>query len=324
LAHGLLKRLNGLKFPYQDAAILLWMLRESVADTARALRRKTSQVEKRSQKAAEKLAKSLQKLTAKIAGERQVKGPDDSPPPALLTIGGHVFSEVMDVRTLMAAIPQAAPAEVEDEVLTGMKGVVAEGEEEPTGARDVAVVALGGSRSVFQGIGQRRRRNGWRINDTGLHGRLSGPARVLDDVVPSNPTKGFAEGIPRTRSTRSPMAATHSVPAALAQVSPKISAELFGLTNIWLAKLSLTPTQWKAVQPAHVPPVQSQNGRMQLRNPKASRSGLAGAIGHRLSVVQRHVGIRGTKVRKHWGGVIEAMEPLSTRSTVQSNRSRSI
>jgi hypothetical protein len=51
------------------------------------------------------------------------------------------------------------------------------------------------------------------------------------------------------------------------------------MTNIWLAKIKMTPAQWKAVQPKSIPPAPQRNGKMPLRNPKASRSGLAGAIG---------------------------------------------
>jgi hypothetical protein len=62
--------------------------------------------------------------------------------------------------------------------------------------------------------------------------------------------------------------------------TPSNASELYGLTNIWLAKLKLTPKQWKRVQPVSVPPAPNlPNGKMALRNPKASRSGLAGAIG---------------------------------------------
>jgi hypothetical protein len=43
----------------------------------------------------------------------------------------------------------------------------------------------------------------------------------------------------------------------------------------------MTPEQWRAVQPSHIRPVPDLwgNGRIRLRNPTASRSGLAGAIG---------------------------------------------
>jgi hypothetical protein len=61
---------------------------------------------------------------------------------------------------------------------------------------------------------------------------------------------------------------------------PKNAAELYGMTNIWLAKLKMTPEQWKAAQPLTIPPAPNlPNGKMALRNSKASRSGLVGAMG---------------------------------------------
>lgn len=63
------------------------------------------------------------------------------------------------------------------------------------------------------------------------------------------------------------------------QRAPKNSAALYTPTNIWAAKLSFTPEQWKAIQPVTIPPAENVGGKMSLRNPKASRSGLAGAVG---------------------------------------------
>ena len=59
--------------------------------------------------------------------------------------------------------------------------------------------------------------------------------------------------------------------------APAIAAQLYSLTNVWTAKLSLTPEQWKRLQPSRVPPVfnmRGADGEMVLRNPKARRSGL--------------------------------------------------
>jgi len=36
---------------------------------------------------------------------------------------------------------------------------------------------------------------------------------------------------------------------------PRSAAELYGLTNVWTARLSFTPGQWKALAPSRVPPV---------------------------------------------------------------------
>lgn len=63
--------------------------------------------------------------------------------------------------------------------------------------------------------------------------------------------------------------------------TPRSAAELYVYSNIWPAKISMTKAQWKAIQPRRVKPIPRlvENDRVKLRNPHASRSGLAGAIG---------------------------------------------
>jgi hypothetical protein len=70
-------------------------------------------------------------------------------------------------------------------------------------------------------------------------------------------------------------------PFAASTIPPKTAADLYNATNIWAAKIRLTPQQWREIQPVNIPPVPNWNegGNMKLRNPKASRSGLAGALG---------------------------------------------
>jgi hypothetical protein len=62
---------------------------------------------------------------------------------------------------------------------------------------------------------------------------------------------------------------------------PRSAAELYSMTNIWPARLSFTAKAWKEIAPGRVPPVPNAfaEGRLALRNPKASRSGLAGVLG---------------------------------------------
>jgi DNA-directed RNA polymerase specialized sigma24 family protein len=69
---------------------------------------------------------------------------------------------------------------------------------------------------------------------------------------------------------------------------PKNSAELYALTNIWTARLTFTPDEWRKITPSRVPPVPDmfQGGKMNLRNPKARRSGLAGVVGLDFNWVQ--------------------------------------
>jgi spore coat protein H len=63
--------------------------------------------------------------------------------------------------------------------------------------------------------------------------------------------------------------------------APRSADELYSLSNIWPARLAFTASEWKNIAPSTVPPVRDmfRDGRMVLRNPKASRSGLAGVIG---------------------------------------------
>jgi hypothetical protein len=65
------------------------------------------------------------------------------------------------------------------------------------------------------------------------------------------------------------------------QTPPKTSSDLYGLTNIWLARLSFTPEAWHQIAPSHIPPISMHgpDGQMVLRNPKSKRSGLAGVLG---------------------------------------------
>jgi len=58
--------------------------------------------------------------------------------------------------------------------------------------------------------------------------------------------------------------------------------QLFQPTNVWDVQLKFTSNQWTQLQPNIVPPVMhfmQPDGSVVLRNPKASRNGLAGAFG---------------------------------------------
>jgi hypothetical protein len=112
--------------------------------------------------------------------------------------------------------------------------------------------------------------------------------KVLVDTGRVNPMllfmgqirKDLLKDFPEMAQPARPWPSKSSEMALAATHGPANSAELYAMTNIWLAKLKLTPEQWKAVQPKSIPPAGNlPNGKMALRNPKASRSGLAGAIG---------------------------------------------
>lgn len=62
----------------------------------------------------------------------------------------------------------------------------------------------------------------------------------------------------------------------------RATEDLYRLTNIWPAHLKFTAQQWQAASPKRIAPLPQlfqPGGAMQLRNPKARRSGLAGALG---------------------------------------------
>lgn len=68
----------------------------------------------------------------------------------------------------------------------------------------------------------------------------------------------------------------------LSRSVPSVAAELYGQTNIWLSKFFFTADQWRRLAPSHVAPVPNLmggGGHIALRNPKAHRNGLAGALG---------------------------------------------
>lgn len=63
---------------------------------------------------------------------------------------------------------------------------------------------------------------------------------------------------------------------------PLSSETLFQTTNVWPVELSFTANQWSGLTPKRVPPVRDfmkPDGTIILRNPNASRNGLAGVLG---------------------------------------------
>jgi hypothetical protein len=94
-----------------------------------------------------------------------------------------------------------------------------------------------------------------------------------------NQQRQIAKEFPEMTKPARPWPVTPSDRARAFSKFPANSAELFSLTNIWPATIHMTPQQWRAVQPGHVQPLPQQGGHFALRNPKASRSGLAGVLG---------------------------------------------
>ena len=76
------------------------------------------------------------------------------------------------------------------------------------------------------------------------------------------------------------------------------SADIFRMTNIWPARLAFSKKAWKGIEPSAVPPVRNimgPDGTMVLRNPKAKRSGLSGAIGFDFNWVEAEFELGGAK-----------------------------
>lgn len=130
-----------------------------------------------------------------------------------------------------------------------------------------------------------------------------------------NQQKQLAKEFPDMAKPARPWPVTPADRARAFGKFPENSAELFSLTNIWPITLHMTPQQWSAIQPAYVPPAPQQGGHFVLRNPKASRSGLAGVLGidfhwseGRLDFAGKsfhNVGVRyrgnGTYINSLWG-----------------------
>jgi DNA-directed RNA polymerase specialized sigma24 family protein len=76
---------------------------------------------------------------------------------------------------------------------------------------------------------------------------------------------------------------TNAAVARLDAGTVRNARDLYQTTNIWLAHLSFTRDQWKAIEPKYIgamPHFARSDGLWELRNPKAQRSGLAGVLGY--------------------------------------------
>lgn len=76
---------------------------------------------------------------------------------------------------------------------------------------------------------------------------------------------------------------TNAARARLNAASIRRARDLYQTTNIWLAHLKFSRAQWKALPPKRIgalPNFLQPDGTALLRNPKAQRSGLAGALGY--------------------------------------------
>jgi spore coat protein CotH len=248
----LFRALNRLRPVFLDGGVLGGMLRENVADVGRAMRRREARAAKLLARGAAKLAKALRR-------ERVTTAPD----------------------ALLAGIVSPAPIEIESLVLRQMR------EWSPRGNKDGLVRAtlrawrwVGFKRLLRRGIGMAAvsfgvlLAAGFTVVWLAQQGYLTawfmrlGSRQILQEIPelaqPARAWPGAAESA-----------------ALAARLPPRTVNELYGLTNLWTAKLSFTRDQWNGLQPQRIPPVphMMQDGKLALRNPKARRNGLAGVVG---------------------------------------------
>lgn len=87
--------------------------------------------------------------------------------------------------------------------------------------------------------------------------------------------------MPELAEPAQPWEPTRATTPAVAAVAQRAD-ELYQTGRIWMAHITFSQTEWAKVQPNRVPPVKDllgQDGTVTLRNPKAQRNGIAGALG---------------------------------------------
>jgi len=84
------------------------------------------------------------------------------------------------------------------------------------------------------------------------------------------------------------------------QALPERSAELYGWSNIWTAKLTMPRESWQKIQATQVEGGGNMGGgeRLNLRNPKARRNGLLGAAGLEFDWAEATLEFAGTSFPK--------------------------
>jgi len=258
LAQTLFNNLHRLSARYVNAFVLCAILGEEPSSVATALHASQPRVEKRYRKSVAKLTRRVHKRLVKL--------------------GNNAPAEAPAFRSYVAA----APIDVEERIVARVSQWA------PESPKDALV------RSVISSwrwlaIGRFFKRLGATVGAIiCVLLLLVVTAKVLIDAGKLNPMllfmgqirKDLLKVFPEMAQPARPWPANAGDKTLVATHGPSDPAQLYGMTNIWLAKLKLTPEQWKGAQPKSIPPApQKQGQKMPLRNPKASRSGLAGAIG---------------------------------------------
>ena len=257
LARTVCKRLNALPRRQAEAFVLCAIVGEFPDAVARALGTTTARVEKRHTKSVAKITRAVHKKLKKLERNGPVAAP---------AFRSYVIAPALEVEErVLARVAQWTRKTKKDSLVTNaisqwqwlrvrtfVKRLLA-----TVGAIVCGVMMLGVTIKVLSDRGY--------IN--------------LMLIFMSQMSRGVAKEFPDMLVPARPWPVKPQEMALASTRGPHNSAELYGLTNIWLAKLKLTPAQWRAAQPKSVPPAQQTDGKMPLRNPKASRSGLAGALG---------------------------------------------
>ena len=116
---------------------------------------------------------------------------------------------------------------------------------------------------------------------------LSGHSHLLSAFVIWS-VKYEAIRVPALREPARPWP-TNAATVRLDAGAVRNAQDLYQTTNIWLAHLSFTREQWKAIEPKYIGPMAyftRSDGLWELRNPKAQRSGLAGVLGYEFDWAQ--------------------------------------
>ncbi len=254
LAQRLFKAANRLPRRHANAFVLCSMLNEAPENVARALGVTRARVETWNAKAVEKVTKTLRRATRKLG------------------ISAPAFS----------ALAVAPAPEVEGRILAKLCQWSVAAQREPLVQQTIAAwrwLAVG---RFFKRLAATVAIIILALFTFALTAKFLidrghvNMAMIFIATMQRNMLKEF----PEMGLSAKPWPANAEEMALASRKTPENSAELYGLTNIWLAKLRFTREQWKRVQADKIPPAQNlPDGKMALRNSKASRSGLAGALG---------------------------------------------
>ena len=258
LAQTLFKKLNSLPQRRIDAFVLCAILGEQPSVAASQLRISAARIEKDYNKAVAKLVRHVHKRLVKLQTTHSIEAPP---------FRSYVIIPLLEVQERILARVREWTRKTPKEPLVisaisswrwlafgrFVKRVFA-----TVGAVVVTVIALAFTAKFL-------------ID----HGHLNMASLFIGNIQ-----RDLIKEFPGLKQPANPWPTKAGELTLASRIGPTNAAHLYAMTNIWLAKIKFTPEQWKAVRPVNVPPAPNlPNGKMALRNDKASRSGLAGAIG---------------------------------------------